>query len=132
VNSNQIKKPLLIFILFFIFISVLANKTNANNTSDSDSICIENNLKKSSRWWGKDKLQHFLLSGVIAGFSYKICKDAFNKDKDTSLKFSFNFTLSLGIGKEIYDQTKPEKNFCIKDIVFDILGAGFGIFIATR
>jgi len=132
VNLNQSEKILLILILSILFISVLTNISVAENTSVSDSVCVAKGLKKSSQWWGKDKVQHFLLSGVIAGFSYKICKDAFNKDKDTSLKFSIGFTLSLGLGKEVYDHIKPEKSFCGKDLVFDILGAGSGIFIATR
>ena len=127
--SYNFLKFLILSLVFFLFFS---NVTLAENSLLSDSVSTEEKLKLSDVWWGKDKLQHFLLSGVIVGFSYKIYHDAFDEDKNSSVKFSFCLTLSLGFGKEIYDGARPDKNFCIKDLLFDILGIGTGLFIATR
>lgn len=129
---HYLYKHLKLFILAFVFFLFFSNVTLAENSLPSDSVSTEEKLKLSDVWWGKDKLQHFLLSGVIAGFSYKIYHDAFDEDKNSSVKFSFCLTLSLGFGKEVYDGARPDKNFCIKDLLFDILGIGTGLFIATR
>ncbi len=121
-----------LFILSFVFFLFFSNLCFTENSLPADSVSKEKSLKTSNQWWRKDKLQHFLLSGVIAGFSYKIYHDAFDEDKNSSLKFSFCLTLSLGFGKEIYDEARPDKKFCIKDLLYDILGIGTGLFIATR
>ena len=118
-------------ILFLIF---LLNNSLAGISSEPDSIGIteQGKIKGLDKWWGMDKAKHFVLSAFLAAASYKIYRDEFHNKKEHSLYFSTGFTLSLGLGKEIYDETRPQKKFSYKDLVCDLLGIGVGLLIVTR
>jgi uncharacterized protein YfiM (DUF2279 family) len=36
------------------------------------------------------------------------------------------------LGKEVYDERRPNGKFSYKDLVADVLGIGVGLWIATR
>ncbi len=122
----------LLFCILIILITLFSNSL-ADTTNQQDSIKIEKaKTKWVDKWWGKDKAKHFLVSAFLAGASYKIYHDQLHNKKEQSLYFSTGFTLSLGLGKEIYDETRPQKKFSYKDLIYDFLGIGVGLLIITR
>ena len=122
-----------VFFCIFVILITLFGNSLADPTDQQDSIKIEKaKTKWVDKWWGKDKAKHFLLSAFLAGASYKIYHDQLNNKKENSLYFSTGFSLSPGLGKEIYDETRPQKKFSYKDLIYDILGIGVGLLIVTR
>jgi len=83
-------------------------------------------------WAGKDKYKHFLLSGFWSGFSYLLCHRHLEYSQEKSLLISGGVVFSLGVTKEIRDGFQPDNRFSYKDLVFDIVGIGCGLFIASR
>jgi uncharacterized protein YfiM (DUF2279 family) len=83
-------------------------------------------------WAGKDKCKHFLLSGFWSGFGYLLCHRHFEHSEGESSLISGGIVLSLGVTKEIRDGFQPDNRFSYKDLVFDIVGIGCGLFIASR
>ena len=120
---------LFLFIILFLFFSYSLADTVTH--SDSTKI-VKTEHKKVDKWWGEDKAKHFLVSAFLAGACYKIYHNQWHNKKEHSLYFSTGFTLSLGLGKEIYDNTRPRNKFSYKDLVYDLLGIGVGLFIVTR
>ena len=121
-----------LFLCLLTFLILLFSYSLADATQQ-DSLKIEKaKTKKIDKWWGKDKAKHFLVSAFLAGACYKIYHNQWHNKKEHSLYFSTGFTLSLGLGKEIYDNTRPRNKFSYKDLIYDLLGIGVGLFIVTR
>jgi putative lipoprotein len=97
---------------------------NENEKADTLNVC--------DRWLAWDKVEHFGVSAYLSAVSYKIYHDFYNNHREPSLYFSGILTLSLGLGKELYDKKKPNGKFSYKDLVADVLGIGVGLWIATR
>ena len=78
-------------------------------------------------WTGRDKFDHFWVSGVISSATTAIAKD---QDIDDSDQFAvaMGVTLSFGVSKEAYD-IRVQRGWSWKDIVWDIAGAltGFAL-----
>ncbi|MGB2697586.1 MAG: hypothetical protein WBD28_06985 [Candidatus Zixiibacteriota bacterium] len=109
------------------------NYSYADTVTQQDSIKIERSDNKGiDKWWGKDKAKHFLVSAFLAGTCYRIYHNQLHNKKEHSLYLSTGFTLSLGLGKEIYDDARPQKKFSYKDLIYDIMGIGVGLLIVTR
>lgn len=122
-----------ILFLSLILFLLLFNNSLANTflQKDSSEIVEEDKVRPVDKWWGMDKAKHFLVSAFLAGVSYKIYHDELHNKKEHSLYFSAGFTFSLGLGKEICDETKPKKKFSYKDLLYDLLGIGVGLLIVT-
>jgi uncharacterized protein YfiM (DUF2279 family) len=72
-------------------------------------------------WWAKDKVQHFALSYISTNFlRSKYLGEPFNR------KEAFLLTLSLGVGKELWDRFVRKKEFSFKDLCYDLLGSFLG------
>ena len=118
---------------FFILLILLFSCSLADTVNQQDSVGIGRaKTKPVDKWWGRDKAKHFLVSAFLAGACYKICHDEFHNKDEPSLCFSAGFTFSLGLAKEIHDETNPPKRFSYKDLVYDLLGIGVGLLIVTR
>jgi uncharacterized protein YfiM (DUF2279 family) len=121
-----------LFLCLLILLILLFSYSLADATQQ-DSLKIEKvKTKKVDKWWGKDKAKHFLVSAFLAGACYKIYHNQWHNKKEHSLYFSTGFTLSLGLGKEIYDDTRSQNKFSYKDLIYDLLGIGVGLLIVTR
>jgi len=117
----------------FILLILLSSCSLADTINQKDSTAIARaETKPIDKWWGRDKAKHFLVSAFLTGACYRICHDEFHNKEEPSLYFSAGFTFSLGLGKEIRDQTKPQKRFSYKDLVYDLMGIGVGLLIVTR
>ena len=123
----------LIFLSLFISLFLLFSFSAADTVTQSDSTkIVKTENKQVDKWWGKDKAKHFLVSAFLAGACYKIYHNQWHNKKEHSLYFSTGFTLSLGLGKEIYDDARPQNKFSYKDLIYDLLGVGVGLLIVTR
>jgi uncharacterized protein YfiM (DUF2279 family) len=124
----------ILFLLSIVFLTLLFRDSLADLPSSQDSTGISEKDKTEwvDKWWGADKAKHFLVSAFLVGASYKIYHDGLQNNKEHSLYLSTGFALSLGLGKEIYDETRPRKKFSYKDLVYDLLGIGLGLLIVTR
>lgn len=117
----------------FILLIFLYSHSLSDTTTQQDSVKIKKTKTEwVDKWWGKDKAGHFLVSAFLAGVCHNIYQNELQNKKDHSLYFSTGFTFSLGLGKEIYDQTRPQKRFSYKDLIYDLLGIGVGLLIVTR
>jgi uncharacterized protein YfiM (DUF2279 family) len=123
-----------LFFCFFLFL--LLHQISCAETKSQISFLYENEksdtLKVCDRWFAWDKVEHFGISAFLSATSYKILRDFYNNHKESALYFSGGLTFSLGLGKEVYDQKKPNGKFSYKDLVADVLGIGIGLLIATR
>lgn len=88
--------------------------------------------KAPDLWMGKDKYRHFVLSGFWSGFGYLLSHRHFKSSERNSVLFTGGMVFSLGIAKEIRDGFQPENRFSYKDLVFDVIGIGCGLFLASR
>lgn len=72
-------------------------------------------------WMGTDKFLHFGASALLDTACYWTLREGVHLEKADTLVISAFATLSLGVAKEVYDE-----KFSEKDLVWDILGTGFG------
>lgn len=132
-RCNTITYGIYLFATIFLLIMVFTFPQNLGGYDFSKQDPVElASLITPDKWLGEDKWKHFMISGFISSFTYKFFRDGFNNKKEDSILFSSGITLSLGIGKEIKDRRKPKGRFSYKDLVFDVLGTGLGIFLVTR
>ena len=83
-------------------------------------------------WFGYDKAQHFLASGLVtvsAQYTYEV---KFGGSRRGVLPASALTSLSVGLAKEVYDVYRPGgSGFSRRDLVWDALGTAVGaLFIA--
>jgi uncharacterized protein YfiM (DUF2279 family) len=131
------KKSILLIIVIVFFLPQFGLSQNSCNLNvkwcESDSSQnhnIPSQIKDS--WTGWDKVGHLGFSAVLSSIFYQAYHQQFHNPHKPSVCFSAGFTFSLGIGKEIYDSTRPQNKFSYKDLVFDILGITAGIIIASQ
>lgn len=126
-------KSVLIFCVFlFLFVPQISQAETKSEISFSSEEEKSDTQEISDRWLAWDKVEHLGISAYLSAISYKIYHDFYNNHKESSLYFSGSLTFSLGLGKEIYDEKRPNGKFSYKDLVADILGIGLGLWIATR
>lgn len=117
----------------YTFRGAIEDSTENRHRDLGTLIKAEREEKKSPDLWaGKDKCKHFLLSGFWSGFSYLLCHRHFNYSEEKSLLLSSGVVLSLGLSKEVRDGFQADNRFSYKDVLFDVVGIGCGLFIASR
>ncbi len=74
------------------------------------------------RWFGQDKLQHFLMSAFVQSVGYGSLR-GMGASHGAALTGASLTTAAIGVGKEVRDgRTKGE--FSRRDLVWDAAGAG--------
>ena len=120
------KHVLLIALLFFVNGMLLAKPEN----SSEKLVALKNTLRKSEneksadKWLGKDKFQHFFVSGFLTAYGYAFLHQAIKSPENTSVYVSSVGVAALGVGKEIYDLKSKKGQPSFKDILADLLGIG--------
>lgn len=128
----RLNKKILIFCFFlFLFLYQISHAENKSEISFLNENEKSDTLKICDKWLAWDKVKHFGVSAYLSAISYKIYHDFYHNHKESSLYFSCGLTFSLGLGKEVYDERRPNGKFSYKDLVADILGIGVGLWIAT-
>jgi len=82
-------------------------------------------------WLGKDKGDHFVISGFLVGFAYYAARQELHRSDPASKNLAAGFSLSLGVLKELRDQRRPGNFFSLKDLAADLAGLGLGYALCT-
>lgn len=87
--------------------------------------------KPKDPWFARDKLKHFVVSLALAGAGYYAAHSKLKMRKENARVISTGMTLSIGLGKELYDRKHSPTGFSKKDLTADALGCGAGIVAFT-
>ena len=86
---------------------------------------------RSDPWFGKDKLYHFTVAGVIgAGTSAVACNNGASEQEAPMIGLSV--VLGLGTGKELYDKYIQHTYWSWKDMFWNVIGGTLGGIIGSR
>ncbi len=80
-------------------------------------------------WLGFDKVQHFTFSCLITLSSQYLFVNKFGMEENGAVYISASSSLLIGISKEFVDKKKPKGFFSRRDLLADILGIGFAVFL---
>jgi uncharacterized protein YfiM (DUF2279 family) len=92
---------------------------------------IKNQTLLKDKWLAKDKVDHFASSAFLTAFGYYWANVEFDYSHHKATRFAFGFSFSAGTFKEIYDWKSKKGHPSYKDLIADILGIGFGLFILS-
>ncbi|OYD17150.1 hypothetical protein CH330_00765 [candidate division WOR-3 bacterium JGI_Cruoil_03_51_56] len=115
-------------ILLALTLTQPQNNARANYVSAPDSL-FQYKPHEQDRWFAMDKFWHLSASFATVGASYHLCANRCNWNEPVPTSVALAGTFTLGITKEFYDLSGPEKLFSCKDLVADILGIGIGYFV---
>lgn len=77
----------------------------------------------ADRWFGPDKLKHFLLTAFTQSLAYSVTQVT-TRGSRSSLLLSASFaSAAVGIGKEMHDR-RATGLFSVRDLAWDAAGAG--------
>jgi putative lipoprotein len=74
----------------------------------------------ADRWFGADKAKHFFISAFLESITYSALRSV-NVRHDPALIAASTLTLSVGVGKELYDRHSYGL-FSVKDLTWDVAG----------
>lgn len=80
-------------------------------------------------WFGKDKIKHFLASAFITGFGYLIIHEPFDASENPSVYGGSALSFGVGLSKEMYDWKSKKGQASYRDLVADVFGIAFAVFI---
>lgn len=76
---------------------------------------------RDDAWFGDDKLLHFIASAAVQGAAYSVFHR--NAHYSVAAQRASIVTLSVGIGKEVYDALHPDTHDAsLRDLAWDGLG----------
>lgn len=78
-------------------------------------------------WFGNDKIMHFAGSMMLYTGSYLLQTEFCGLHKPAMN--SAGLTLTAGLGKEIYDHSRPPNFFSWKDMLWNFAGVGAGMIL---
>lgn len=84
----------------------------------------------ADRWFAKDKLYHFAISATVQAATHASLRANGSDYREASLTAGV-VTLSLGIGKEIWDRDRG-RIFSLKDLAADAAGGGAAAVMARQ
>lgn len=88
-------------------------------------ICSGCTHTAEDNWTGKDKVQHFVGSALLAATGNQYGSQQ-NWHRADSNSFGLMFALTLGAGKELYDSRTQGSGWSWKDLSWDVAGAATG------
>jgi len=106
--------------------SLLAQTSPENFLSNADQRI---RLQSADPWFGKDKFDHFLLSAFLTTAGYYSARENFKLAHSPAVNWAGGLTLSLGIGKEVWDKRSKRGMASLRDLAADFFGVGLGILI---
>jgi uncharacterized protein YfiM (DUF2279 family) len=118
-------KILPIFVgLLFLGFAPCFGQVSAKN----DSLNIARKPAKPivDKWIAPDKGLHLLGSMMTTIAGTKTLQHHFAIDAHKGRLWAAGFTFSLGVGKELWDSTKPHNKFSWKDLCADVAGMLLG------
>ncbi len=118
-------KIILISVLFLFFGIAPTHAQSAAKTDSAKTVKIQPK-PFIDHWVGPDKGLHLLGSMMVTIVTVKTLQQNMNVKKRNGKKWAVGFTLSLGVGKELWDSTKPNDIFSWKDLCADVAGIFLG------
>jgi len=113
------------FFLVVFPILLLAQKTDKQDNAFDLSRRIE--IVNKDNWFGLDKARHVVASFLLTGCTSWVAKYKYNLDSEKSVLLGVTFTMSLGVGKELWDSRSPRNRFSWADIAADLVGIFLGV-----
>ena len=110
--------------LIFLACSIL---TGFCPEAEMDSLIVPN----KDEWFSEDKFHHFAHSAAISSSLYLILNNITKTDDNASFYISFSISSLVGLSKEIKDSKDEKGTASSKDLIFDIAGVLFGIFLVS-
>lgn len=86
--------------------------------------------RSGDRWLGRDKAYHFVASAVIQGAGHSILRATGSDYRQASVGAGV-FTLSVGVGKELWDRSQG-RYFSWKDLTADAVGGTTGAMVVRQ
>ncbi len=112
-------------------ICICVGNVNAGGNRQENSFSRRAILKSETTndpWLGKDKLQHFLVSGFLTAYGYVFLNQTVKSPESSATYISTFSVTGLGITKEIYDLKSKKGHPGFKDILANLLGVGTALF----
>ena len=81
-------------------------------------------------WFARDKAKHFVVAATISAVATQAA-DRQGYSEGEARFIAFGVTVSLGTGKELYDQHVKQTYFSGKDMVWNVLGTAAGNALMT-
>jgi uncharacterized protein YfiM (DUF2279 family) len=88
-------------------------------------------IPPKDEWFSEDKFHHFAHSAAISSSIYLIANNIAETDDSKSLFISFSISSLIGLSKEIKDSKDEKGKASSKDLIFDVAGVLFGIFLVS-
>jgi len=107
-------------LLLFLYAGILYSNNSAWLTAAPDS--VKQNVEIKDSWFSPDKGMHLAGSFIATGLVTLSSKRLYEIHKPDSRLIAVSFSLSLGVGKELYDSQQEKNHFSGKDLAADVLG----------
>lgn len=88
--------------------------------------------QNSDPWLGKDKFDHFLASAFLTCLAYHAGRNSVALEHKNAISYASGITLSLGLGKEIWDKKSKRGHPSLCDLLADISGVALGFLICSQ
>ena len=128
--------PYLLLLIFILYLPGSLFSQNPIESGTADTLRSPQKITQpqfnQDSFYAPDKVQHFLVSGVLTVFGTKLLQNDLNFSKSKGRNFSAGFTFSLGVLKELRDSRQKQNHFCWKDLIADMAGIGMGLVLLNQ
>ncbi len=109
---------------------VTSSNSNLNNGHKAYAVKISKEwLHEMDMWLGTDKVKHFSASLLLVALGKIGSRELLRFDRTASNTSAVGSALLIGFVKEVIDDLSPSNIFSVKDLVADLLGIAFGLFL---
>ena len=111
------KKFFFLFVIYSLLFGVLNAQDSSQTTNHSDI------------FFAQDKGRHFIGSLMLTVLSAKITEHHFKQSRRNSKQVGAVVSFSIGLGKEVHDQSRANNRFSWKDMAVNVSGIIVGLLI---
>lgn len=86
---------------------------------------------RADPWFARDKLMHFTASAVIQGTAHAAFRSR-GADYGAASRGAAAVTLTVGIGKEVWDHYHPGHDASVRDLAWDVVGGTVGAVVVRQ
>ena len=115
------------FVLFFNFSFLYPGTDSIAVNLSADSLNEYNETQDG--WFARDKGLHLAGSFISTGFFTMSSERFMDIKKSKSRVIGLSVSISLSLGKELYDSNQQNNHFCFKDLTADMLGIALALLV---